>query len=58
MGLVLFNILINHVDSGIKYPIIKFADDTKVSGAVDMLERRDAMQKDLESLRSGPMCTS
>ena len=46
------------VDSGVEYTVNKFADDTKLSGAVDMLERRDAMQRDLESLRSGPMCTS
>ena len=34
------------MDSGIKYTFNKFADDTKLSGAVDMIERRDVMQRD------------
>lgn len=49
-GPVLFQIFINDVVDGIDCSLSKFAEDTELSGAVDSLERKDTIQKDLDRL--------
>ena len=47
---MLFKAFVGNVDSGTECTLSKFADYTKLSGAADMLEGRDATQGDLDRL--------
>jgi len=52
LGLVLFNIVVGGMDSGIECTLSKSVNHTKLSGAVNMVEGRNAIQRDLDRLES------
>jgi len=54
LGPLLFNYFVRDMDSGIEFTLIKFTDDTKLFGAVNTLEGKDAIQRDLNKLEMSP----
>jgi len=52
LGLVLCNIFVGDMDSGIEHSLSKFANDTQLGHVVDLLEGRDTI---LTGLSIGPV---
>jgi len=52
LGLAVFNFFVGDMDSGSECALSKFVDNTKLCGAADTLEGRDAVQRDLDRLES------
>lgn len=55
---MLFTIFVSDIDSGLECALSKIADDTKVCGAVDTLEGRAVIQKDLNRLKKWASATA
>jgi len=51
LGPALFKIFVSNMDSGIEWTLSKFADNM-LCGVVDMMEGKDAIQRDLDRLES------
>jgi len=52
LGPILFNVFVNDLDAGLEGIPSTFADNSKLGGAADSLEGREALQRDLEKLKS------
>jgi len=50
LGPALFNIFVGDMSSGIQHTLSKFASETKQCGAINVLEGRDAVRRDLDRL--------
>ena len=51
-GTSVVNLFVGDMNSGIECTLSKFEDDTKLSGTVNVLEERNAIQRDRERLES------
>jgi len=50
LGPALFNMFVSDMNSGIECTLCKFSDSTKLSGAINTLEGRDAIQRNSDRL--------
>lgn len=50
LGSVLFHVFVHVIDSGFECTLSRSADDPKLCGAADTLERRGAIQRDFDRL--------
>ena len=51
LGPVFFSIYINDIDDGVKCTLSKLEEDTKLSSAVNALEGREAIQRDMDRVQ-------
>lgn len=52
LGSDFFIVFVNDLDAGLEGILSKFADDTKLGGAVDSVECRKALQRDVDKLEN------